>query len=369
MEKVWITDKNVKSRRYCFTINNYLLPENYEFKHNKPRFCIWQHEVGEEGTEHTQGYVEFDEPYRWTSIKNKWDGFRGAHFEACRGSQEQNIDYCSKEDTRIAGPFRYGTPGEGQGTRSDLTALVESARKHKELREVALEHPEIFIRNHGGITKFHNHVHNKPRKELTLGCLIYGPPGSGKTTYAYDMPEDKYWKYSSMDKWWDGYNGEELCILDEFKGHLQPTLLNSLMDKTPFRFQNKGGALYFNSKKVIIISNFQPIEWWGPDVKWVEEALYRRIQEWIYIPRKGKIFKYGNRQDWLNGITNERKWEDKNYSEPEPEPEELPATPEAERLHKRRRTDETDADFEGVRNTQQEGDYDTDESWPESLMD
>jgi len=51
-------------------------------------------EVGEQGTPHLQGYIEFKNAIAFTSLSKMNERI---HWEVCRGSRVQNIEYCSKE--------------------------------------------------------------------------------------------------------------------------------------------------------------------------------------------------------------------------------------------------------------------------------
>lgn len=92
------------SKRWCFTLNNWsqkeldtvlqnlsLAPEN--------RYCIGK-EVGEKGTPHLQGYIEFANKCRPLEIKGM-DVAKRIHWEKCKGNKEANINYCIKEGDYI----------------------------------------------------------------------------------------------------------------------------------------------------------------------------------------------------------------------------------------------------------------------------
>lgn len=90
--------------RWSFTFNNYT-----DDDYNKIcsicskicKFCIIAKETGESGTPHLQGYFEFKVKSRPTS---KFSFTNKIHFEKSKGSKQDNIDYCSKDDNE---PFIY----------------------------------------------------------------------------------------------------------------------------------------------------------------------------------------------------------------------------------------------------------------------
>lgn len=87
--------KQISPARYwCFTWNKY--PKNYYdlidpvFQDHK---WIVGEEVGESGTPHLQGYIEFDKKKRPASLGLP----KQIHWEKCKGNRLQNVRYCSKE--------------------------------------------------------------------------------------------------------------------------------------------------------------------------------------------------------------------------------------------------------------------------------
>lgn len=82
-------------RRACFTLNNW---SDEDLSHILSYFEGGQYvvgkEVGEGGTPHLQGYVEFPKMVRWTTLVKLNPRI---HWEKCRGNRDQNVAYCTKD--------------------------------------------------------------------------------------------------------------------------------------------------------------------------------------------------------------------------------------------------------------------------------
>lgn len=85
-------------KRWCLTLNNYSQEEYLflkdSFSSNSSNKWIIGKEVGENGTPHLQIYVNFDKKTRFSAIKKINTRL---HIESARGSEIQNIQYCSKD--------------------------------------------------------------------------------------------------------------------------------------------------------------------------------------------------------------------------------------------------------------------------------
>ncbi len=81
--------------RWCFTLNNFTEEEISSIvpviKHNC-RKAIVAKEIGESGTPHLQGYLEFNKKMRPKGIFCE-----RIHWEKAKGNAQQNYDYCSKD--------------------------------------------------------------------------------------------------------------------------------------------------------------------------------------------------------------------------------------------------------------------------------
>lgn len=93
--------------------------------------AVFQLEQGEKsGYEHWQIFLRFKNQKRFTTLRKQFSaaGLATAHIEPRRGSVAQAVAYCSKEETRISGPYYFGDSIDvesRQGHRSDLDRLRE----------------------------------------------------------------------------------------------------------------------------------------------------------------------------------------------------------------------------------------------------
>lgn len=91
----------IPSKYWCFTFNNYSKEDletlETNFKSLNIKYIIGE-EIGENGTPHLQGYIESDKKIRpLETFKN----FKKIHWEKRKGTYEDNINYCSKDNKYI----------------------------------------------------------------------------------------------------------------------------------------------------------------------------------------------------------------------------------------------------------------------------
>ena len=293
------TPARSRSKAWCFTLNN---PGDtvIMWDASEMDYLVYQRERGAEGTPHLQGYVRFKVRKDLRCAKRFIDD--GAHLEKARGTEQQNRDYCTKSDTRDgdnAGPYEFGEfiPDANKqgsyislsfiysplGKRSDLAEATDMIKANAPMRQVALAHPETYVRYSSGLQALRNIIAEPPRTRDVSVCVLWGPTGTGKThrvlTNESLFAEGIYTApIASTNHPFDGYSQELTIFLDEFRWENWPAeLLNKIMDKwtfqLPCRYQNKQ-ALW---TRVIICSNQDPTGWYPNDDRTIRDSVRRRL--------------------------------------------------------------------------------------------
>jgi len=249
------------SRKWCFTkhgktVDELILWGNIFLTEIKFTYCIWQIELAPTtGAPHIQGYAITPTPIRMSGVKKLLSD--DVHIEIARGTNEQNITYCSKAESRAPNTLTYtiGTPPVGAGARTDLTEIRQIIKDTGSMRKVvevasgyqAMKAAEMIL-------KYSEPVRNwKP--EVTW---IYGKTGSGKTKLALETLINPW--ISGRDlKWWEGYDAHEDVLIDDFRADFCTFHeLLRILDRTPYRLEVKGSSRQLLAKRIWITSCYPP---------------------------------------------------------------------------------------------------------------
>jgi hypothetical protein len=243
----------------------------------KVRFVIGQLERGSHL--HVQYYVQRDKRSRLSNMKN--EVCDKTHWEPARGTAEQNIQYCTKASTRVAGPWEFGECNT-QGKRNDIERATEMIDEGKSLREVAIECKMTFVKFHKGLKAYE--AITKSRGPRLFGpegpevWVFWGPTGVGKSRRAHEEWPDAYRKMTN-DKWWDGYKGEETVIFDDFKGSsMKLHDFQTIIDRYPIQVEVKGAVIDLSATRYVFTSNKHPSEWYSQEAD-PDGTVMRRIRD------------------------------------------------------------------------------------------
>lgn len=280
---------NKPARAYCFTLNN---PDGLLDFTDMPdyvRCCIYQEEVGANGTPHFQGYIELKAPRRITSLQ-RIPGLDGAHFEIRRGTRAEAIAYCQKkDDTYIDGPYTFGDlEAGGQGSRNDYAGLKKAIDKGATDKALWDEYPDLYLRFSSVIPKIRM-LTTPQRNFKTKVYVLWGPPNTGKTTWCLNHSSGKegplYFKQRS--NWWDGYDGVMNVILDDFYAWIKYDELLRLCDMFPCQVEIKGSHVAFAPRRIYITSNKHPQEWYN--ARCLFSSFARRVTKWMSFHSLGQF--------------------------------------------------------------------------------
>lgn len=255
-------------RRFVFTLNNYTEADIALLKQFAQASCRWmifgKEKAPETGTIHLQGGCILTSQTCFSTLK-KLPQFARAHIESMYGKPEDTRSYCSKEDSD---PYEYGTlPTPGK--RNDLHDALSFIREGADLSELAhIEaHGPVVVKFYKGLTNFRSLI-RKPRVSPPEVYWFWGPTGTGKTRAAFSVA-DKYadrpndiWVSSGGLKWFDGYDGQSVAIIDDLRSEDVPSFpfLLRLLDRYPMRVEFKGGSILWSPHTIIITSPLSPTD-------------------------------------------------------------------------------------------------------------
>lgn len=197
--------------------------------------------------EHVQFFVQTKIRSRLSAIKRL---FPGDHLEIARSPDDAN-KYCQKMETRISPPVRFGV----YQILPQKRCMVELMREVS-VSQAVQENPTLWRNVHAMQTL--RHLVSTPRSTATKSHFLTGVTGKGKTKIVSLICEFLgsqlvFWQDGS--NWWDGYDGQAVVVVDEYRGQFPVSFLLRLLDRTPFRVPIKGSYVNFNSVEVFFMSN------------------------------------------------------------------------------------------------------------------
>lgn len=230
------------ARDWCFT--SFVTDKELPFEKDNIRYiCYGRERCPTTDREHYQGFAIFVRTCRVPKAKEWIGGGSGCHLESRRGTRDQARDYTRKSGGEW---FEWGR----------FDALTNAELFGLPIEDLKENHKEFYCRYHRGLEKLQN---KGPSWRDVEVYILWGPTGCGKTREV--MSKDNVYKIDPPYQWWDGYSGEDILLIDDYKsGYIKRGQLLNLLDGYRLRLETKGSHTWALWSKVYITSNYNIYE-------------------------------------------------------------------------------------------------------------
>lgn len=283
-------------RKFQLTFNN---PQEHGFDHKTVRHILqdisgilyWCMCDEEGSTYHTHLYVAFENAKEFSMMQRR---FYGAHIEAAKGTHRENRDYIRKEGkwrdsvkSETNKPETFEESGE-LPEESDrcvkqsetILALVVNGSSNAEIMR---ECPSAMLhlpRIEQARQTFLEEKYRKEFRKLTVE-YIWGETGVGKTRSVMEKHGyENVFRVTNYAHPFDGYNGQDVMVFDEFRSSLPLSDMLCYLDGYPLMLPCRYADRVACYTKVYILSNI-PLDKQYPNVQLEEpasfDALKRRL--------------------------------------------------------------------------------------------
>jgi hypothetical protein len=256
-----------------------------QIKAKKPcKYVGVGHELHEDGTDHLHALVLYDEKFT-TKLQNYFDLTEGSasyhgNYQGARNNNDV-LKYIKKNGDFVE---------EGEFVSNAQKDIQERALENKILLSkpvnelvdeglIHLSHAKLIHQ----AKELYSKLTQTPNDSTNKICYwIYGTPGIGKSTFAFDKMYPGEAIYDKLiNKWWDSYNNEDVVIIDDItpdhKG-VMTYFLRRWADKRPFPGECKGGhTQQISFSRLVVTSNYLPKEIFAGDETTIE-AIERRFK-------------------------------------------------------------------------------------------
>jgi hypothetical protein len=235
-----------------------------------------QEERGGEGYAHWQVMVVFKKPITVTKVKTHFN--RETHVEPTRSAAANQ--YVWKDDTAVPGTrFELGELKFKRNCKEDWNKVREQACAG----DLHVIPGDIFIRCYSNLRKIKSDYQRPIIRPVQVVNVFWGISGSGKTKRVFEEAGDEYYIKMSSTKWFDGYQGQQHIIVDEFTGQVAVEHLLKWLDRYPCSVEIKGSQVYLNTTTWWFTSNINPKDWYPNIPEEQYNALRRRFTNVVHF--------------------------------------------------------------------------------------
>lgn len=297
-----------KARAYLFT--------SYEEKARPPPFnieivryiCYSPEICPSTNRHHWQGYIYLKNQMSISALQKYYqqnNGWQFSYLKIPDGTFEENRIYCGYDDYKKKDKEKkkniefveFGT-GPQQGARTDLGEVKKDLENGKLLDDIIIENPYLYHQYGRTLEKVNNILlQKKYRQWMTLGEWYFGKSDVGKSHTAFEnYNPNTHYKLNFRDGgFWQNYKGQEIIIINEFRGEIPFSELLEIVDKWPYNVKIKGSdTVPLLAKKVIITSPKHPKEIYSQSLD--------KKDNFIQFKRRFKIYEKIDRETIIEKI-------------------------------------------------------------------
>lgn len=286
-------------RDVCFTNYN---DKRSSYKGLPVTYLVSQLELcPSSGRQHEQGFAQSKNP-KSTKAWQKALGIPNAHCEQRRGTVTQAREYCIstqwpdhngdlKDKGQVEDTIReYGEVDllSNPGRRQELLHVKDLLDQGIPLNQLA-ERDDCFSQFCKHEKYFAKYITLKRRRKSFSPPDVYvrwGPTGTGKTRFVFDQVSD--WDElfvfdADNHPWFDGYNGQRVVLIEEFRGQIPYARLLRILDGYPVDLPVKNSMVSWSPTTIYFTSPLTPSNWYKTSECDNYLQLHRRFKEVTYV--------------------------------------------------------------------------------------